>query len=188
MPDSAKTDIAFKNVFVCSMADLFGRWVPDEWIELVMDRVKAHPEWNFLFLTKFPQRFAECDKFPKNAWMGTTVDCQSRVANAEKAFAKLSGGTKWLSVEPMLTPIKFKQLDLFDWVVIGGASRSANTPAWVPPFDWLVDLHCQAREAKCKIYHKDNLEIDIAMRLREFPWQTGEDRVLPKELRYLDIK
>ena len=26
-----------QNIFVCSMADLFGEWVPDEWIEEVMN-------------------------------------------------------------------------------------------------------------------------------------------------------
>ncbi len=33
MPKEATTDVGFKNVFVCSMADLFGDWVPDEWIK-----------------------------------------------------------------------------------------------------------------------------------------------------------
>ena len=33
------------------MADLFGRWVPDEWIEL-LDTVKQNSQWNFLFPTK----------------------------------------------------------------------------------------------------------------------------------------
>lgn len=188
VPDIAKENVAYKNVFTCSMADLFGRWVPLEWIEWVMQTVADNPQWNFLFLTKFPQRFAELGELPNNAWMGTTVDCQSRVKNAEKAFAKVKGGTKWLSVEPMLTPLKFDRLDLFNWVVIGGASASAKTPAWVPPFDWVVDLHWQARDAGCAVYHKDSLKMsDNEFRLREFPWEQNEDRQLPDALKYLDI-
>jgi protein gp37 len=66
-----------KNVFVCSMSDLFGKWVPDEWIMRVFEPVIRHREWNFLFLTKFPQRLrAVCDQlggFPANAWVGCTV-------------------------------------------------------------------------------------------------------------------
>lgn len=189
VPDIAKQNVAYKNVFTCSMADLFGRWVPLEWIEWVMQTVADNPQWNFLFLTKFPQRFAELGELPSNAWMGTTVDCQSRVKNAEKAFSKVKGGTKWLSVEPMLTPIKFDRLDLFNWVVIGGASGSAKTPAWVPPFDWVVDLHWQARDAGCVVYHKDNLRMnDDAFRLREFPWEDNDERKLPDALKYLDIE
>jgi protein gp37 len=184
----AEQDVAYRNVFTGSMADIFGRGVPEEWIHLVIERVEANPQWNFLFLTKFPQRVHEFGKMPKNAWMGTTVDCQDRVANAEKAFAKMGGGIKWLSIEPMLTPLKFTRLDLFDWVVIGGASKSAQTPAWVPPFDWIADLHAQARAAGCAVYHKDNLGLGDDVRLKEFPWGPREQRVLPDALKYLAMK
>jgi len=187
VPAQASTDTAFKNVFTGSMADLFGRWVPAEWIRMVIDSVVRNDQWNFLFLTKFPQRVHEFGQMPKNAWMGTTVDCQERVANAEKAFAKMGGGIKWLSVEPMLTPLKFERLDLFDWVVIGGASRSAQTPAWVPPFDWVADLHEQARAAGCAVYHKDNLGIGNDIRLKEFPWETRTKKELPEQLKYLGM-
>jgi len=188
VPTQASTDTAFKNVFTGSMADIFGRWVPAEWIRMVIDSVVRNDQWNFLFLTKFPQRVHEFGQMPKNAWMGTTVDCQERVANAERAFAKMGGGIKWLSVEPMLTPLKFKRLDLFDWVVIGGASRSAQTPAWVPPFDWVADLHEQARAAGCAVYHKDNLGIGNDIRLKEFPWETKTKKELPDQLKYLSMK
>ncbi|NBW17172.1 MAG: DUF5131 family protein [Caulobacteraceae bacterium] len=188
VPQKSEEDTAFKNVFTGSMADIFGRWVPADWIDLVIDAVRGNPQWNFLFLTKFPQRVHEFGQMPDNAWMGTTVDCQERVANAEKAFAKMGGGIKWLSIEPMLTPLKFTRLDLFDWVVIGGASKSAQTPAWVPPFDWIADLHAQARAAGCAVYHKDNLCLGDELRLKEFPWETREERVLPQALKYLSMK
>ena len=188
VPSKAEEDTAYRNVFTGSMADIFGRWVPEEWITMVIDRVRDNPQWNFLFLTKFPQRVHEFGEMPGNAWMGTTVDCQERVANAEKAFAKMGGGIKWLSIEPMLTPLKFTRLDLFDWVVIGGASKSAQTPAWVPPFDWIADLHAQAREAGCAVYHKDNLGMGDEMRLKEFPWETRHEKQLPDALKYLGMK
>jgi protein gp37 len=189
VPKQAETDIAFKNIFTGSMADIFGRWVPDEWIRRVIGVTKECPQWNFLFLTKFPQRVHEFEiELPTNAWMGTTVDCQERVANAEKAFAKMTGGTKWLSVEPMLTPLRFKRLDLFDWIVIGGASKSNKTPEWVPPFDWIADLHRQARDNGCKVYHKDNLKMGDQIRLKEFPWEETLPTELPKELKYLGMK
>jgi len=188
VPDRASEDTSYRNVFTGSMADIFGRWVPEDWVEMVLAEVKRAPQWNFLFLTKFPQRVHEFGELPENAWMGTTVDCQDRVDNAEKAFAKMGGGIKWLSVEPMLTPIQFSNLEMFDWVVIGGASRSSTTPGWVPPIDWVVDLHKQARDSKCAIYHKDNLQLGDELRLREFPWEESEPRQLPEELKYLGIK
>ena len=113
---------AYKNVFTGSMADIFGRWVPEEWIQKIIDEIRAAPKWNFLMLTKFPARMAEFD-LPKNLWAGTSVDCQARVANAEKSFAKVNAKVKWLSIEPMIEPLKFTKLDMFQWVVLGGASR-----------------------------------------------------------------
>ena len=124
--------VGHKNVFTCSMADLFGRWVPAEWIEAVLKATGDAPQWNFLFLTKFPQRMAEFD-FPENAWVGTTVDCQARVANAERAFRKIKAGVKWLSIEPMIEPLKFDDLAAFHWIVLGGSSESSQTPECARP-------------------------------------------------------
>lgn len=144
-----------RRVFTCSMADLFGKWVPQEWIDSVFERVRDHQEWEFLFLTKFPQRLAELH-WPDNAWVGTTVDQQHRVAIAEKAFRGVKAGVKWLSCEPLMEPLRFTSLDMFDLVVIGGASRSSQTPEFWPPLDWVIDLMAQAREAGCKVYLKPN--------------------------------
>lgn len=46
-----------KTIFVCSMADLFGDWVPDEWIKKVFDACKAASGHRYLFLTKNPARY-----------------------------------------------------------------------------------------------------------------------------------
>ena len=41
-----------RNIFVCSMADLFGDWVPDEWIREVFQACEAAPQHRYLFLSK----------------------------------------------------------------------------------------------------------------------------------------
>jgi hypothetical protein len=140
--------------------------VPAAWIEAVLQQVYDNPQWNFLFLTKFPIRLAEFE-FPENAWLGTTVDAQARVANAEKAFSQLKGGIKWLSCEPMLERLTFSRLDLFDWVVIGGASESTQTPEFRPPREWVDHLERQAEAAGCRVYEKTNLMV----RRTEYPCQ-----------------
>jgi len=164
VPQEANHDIGYKNVFTCSMADLFGKWVPAEWIEAVLDVIRANPQWNFLTLTKFPQRMAEFD-FPDNAWVGTSVDKQYAVDRAEKAFRNINAGVKWLSCEPMLERLTFTSLEMFDWVAIGGASESTQTPEFRPPREWINHLEAQANEAGCKIYEKTNL----LERIREYP-------------------
>lgn len=188
VPKEAQTDARFKNVFTCSMADLFGRWVPAEWINAVMLAVRGNPQWDFLFLTKFPQRLSEIE-IPENAWMGTTVDLQARVANAERAFEKVQCRVRWLSVEPMIDPLKFERLDLFDWVVIGGASQSERTKKWEPPFDWYYDLIRQCDNIGVPVYMKSNLgvanrrlQLPLGLPLQKDPQEA------PAEFHYLGNK
>ncbi len=152
----ASDDPRERRIFTGSMADVFGRWVPAEWIEAVLGVVREAPRWDFLMLTKFPKRMSEF-AIPDNVWMGTSVDCQARVAGAEAAFARVTAKVKWLSVEPMIEPLRFKHLDRFDLLVIGGASASRRTPRWIPPFAWLDDLMRQADEAGCAVFLKSNL-------------------------------
>jgi protein gp37 len=169
VPSEAETQIGYRNVFVCSMADLFGKWVPQEWIDAVLAEVRAAPQWNFLFLTKFPQRLAAIT-WPHNAWVGTTVDEQYRVEIAERAFRKIDARVKWLSCEPLREHLTFSSLEMFDWVVLGGQSKSSQAPAFQPPWEWVEHLWQQARTAGCLVYWKPNL----LTRPQEYPGQRGE--------------
>lgn len=182
VPESAKTDIGFKNVFVCSMADLFGEWVPREWIDAVLTSVRENPQWNFLFLTKNPKRYLEFS-FPENSWIGTTVDCQERVKPAVNAFYKLNKQRRdfetddtrefasvfFLSCEPFLTPLSFPDLSCWDWLIIGGCSESSGMRAEQPAWEWVEGLMRQARDSNdgygIPIYFKPNL----TSRPREYP-------------------
>jgi protein gp37 len=167
-------DIGHGNVFTCSMADLFGKWVPQEWIEAILNTITDNPQWTFLLLSKFPIRMAEFE-YPPNVWLGTTVDYQHAVERAEKAFTKIKvsgfGGICWLSCEPMMERLTFDSLDMFDWVVMGGASKSTQTPEHRPPFDDIVYLYTQARQAGCMVYQKTNLipGMNDNQRVREYP-------------------
>jgi protein gp37 len=164
LPKQAEGEIGWRNVFVCSMADLFGKWVPQEWIDAVLEQVWAAPQWNFLFLTKFPQRLSSIT-WPPNAWVGTTVDEQYRVKIAEKAFREVEARVKWLSCEPLRERLTFSSLDMFDWVVLGGQSASRQAPAMQPEWDWVKHLMQQAWASNCMVYWKPNL----AVRPQEYP-------------------
>jgi protein gp37 len=165
------TTIGEKNVFTGSMTDLFGKWVPQGWIDAVFAEVVNSPEWNYLFLTKFPQRLAE-QRWPSNAWCGTTVDRQARVGTAERSFRGVTAGVKWLSCEPMLERLTFSDLSMFDWVVIGASSKSTQTDEFQPPWEWVEHLIGQARAAGCRVYVKPNLKT----RPREYPGLHEEER------------
>jgi protein gp37 len=163
VPKEAETDPRWRRVFVSSMGDLFGKWVLDDWIDRVFASCINNPQWDYLFLTKFPQRYVGLT-LPPTAWMGTTVDDQYRVKIAEEAFRKIEGvRLKWLSLEPLLAPLEFSDLSMFDWVVIGSQSATeqpgpvGHVPAFAPPFEWVARLTAQAHEAGCKVFHKANL-------------------------------
>lgn len=68
-----------RTIFVCSMADMFGDWVPDAWIQEVFEACKAAPQHRYLFLSKNPGRYCHLDRagiMPKgdNFWFGATFD------------------------------------------------------------------------------------------------------------------
>jgi protein gp37 len=161
IPAAHASNPAWNRVFVCSMADLYGRWVPGEWISQVHAAMLGSPQWEYLLLTKFPSRYIGLD-LPSNAWLGTSVDEQKRVRIAEDAFRQLEGvAVKWLSLEPLREPLEFTDLSMFDWVVIGAQTETRQpgrvVPAFAPPFDWVARIVAQAREAGCKVHLKPNL-------------------------------
>lgn len=162
--EASKTDIGEKNVFVCSMADLFGEWVPNEWINTVLESVTNSPKWNFLFLTKNPKRLLDFS-FPDNAWVGTTVDKQFRVPVAEDIFKNVDAPVKFLSCEPMIEELTFSDMSMFDWVIIGGNSGNHRMPPSQPKWSWVEKLFNMARRDGVKVYFKPNL----TARPREYP-------------------
>ena len=154
----AQTENGERHVFVCSMADLFGAWAPSEWITSVLDRVRKYNKWTYIFLTKNPDRLTRFD-FPPNARVGATVDCQDRVSQTEEAFRHVRAEFKFVSCEPILGPIRFQELSLFNLLILGGESASSGAPAMQPEWEWVDDLLAQRRAAKCLLFWKDNLSI-----------------------------
>lgn len=158
---------AYRRVFVCSMADLYGRWVPDEWIDQVHAAMLGNPQWEYLLLTKFPARYVGL-KLPPSAWVGTSVDEQKRVRIAEDAFRRIDDvKVKWLSLEPLREPLEFSDLSMFDWVVIGAQTETRQPdgfePAFAPPAEWVVRITQQAIDAGCKVHWKENLKSNPGM-------------------------
>lgn len=47
------------NIFIGAMADIWGEWVPKEWINEILDVCRKNPIHNYLFLTKNPKRYRD---------------------------------------------------------------------------------------------------------------------------------
>lgn len=179
IPAKYAGDPAYRRVFVVSMGDMYGRWVPQEWIDQVHAAELASPRWEYLKLTKFPNRYVGLP-MPPNAWVGTSVDEQNRVRIAEEAMRQVTDvKVKWLSLEPLRELLKFTDLSMFDWLVIGAQTRTnqpgGSVPAFAPPLEWVLRLTDQAHEAGVRVHWKPNLRavagIDQVAWADEYPDQ-----------------
>jgi len=167
IPEGRKNEPGIKNVFVCSMADLFGAWVPADWINAVLKEIEAAPQWNFILLTKNPKRYLEFE-YPVNCWVGATADTQARANAAIDVFQQLSWGKNrrpsvlFLSCEPLSERIDLAPdavMGSLDWLIIGGRSRSSKLPEAQPEWEWVENLFNLARKKNIKLYFKPNLTV-----------------------------
>lgn len=98
-----------RNIFVCSMADLFGKWVPDEWIQEVFKACGKAPQHNYLFLTKNPNGIPKSShiyngvfgEHRDNYWFGTSITCQKDLEDRLWPLLQVRGHS-FLSIEPIL--------------------------------------------------------------------------------------
>lgn len=89
------------RIFVSSMGDLFGSWVPPDWIGAVLDMAHECPQHTFLLLTKNPRCYAEFD-LPDNCWAGTSCEDMNAAAERIPALLEAKAAVRWVSLEPLL--------------------------------------------------------------------------------------
>lgn len=159
------------KVFVCSMADLFGKWAPSEWIEHVLAEVVKRPDVIFQFLTKNPSRYLDF-QWPENAWLGATATDDGSWEEAVISFPP--GGIAFISCEPLLKEIR-PLSDEIDWLIIGAQT---GPQAFQPKEEWVKRLEDFADAAQVPVFHKDNLECRRGRARKEFPQTSGVTRGL----------
>jgi len=173
-----------RTIFVCSMADLFGEWVPDEWIEAVVEATMQATQHRYLFLTKNPARYGQVLRSPSwryvlprgaSFWYGATATTEEKAIEASNEIDSLPYGyKKFLSIEPICGPLRVNEWDWissFDWVIIG-AETGNRSGKIVPEKSWInyIVASCAARGVP--VFMKDSLIPIVGeenMR-REFPW------------------
>lgn len=103
----------FRNqfVFVSDMGDLFGDWVPKEWILRVIEATRQSPSSDFLFLTKNPSRYKEfVHQCRENIVLGATTETNRSydfskappVTERAGAMTELTYKRKFVSIEPIM--------------------------------------------------------------------------------------
>ena len=165
-----------RTIFVCSMADLFGDWVPDEWIAEVFMACEAAPQHRYLFLTKNPKRYV--DLYEKDIlrvrdffWYGTTITR----ANEPFFFSQMPDDNPhtFCSIEPILEPVGTMQ-EMPDWVIVGAETGNRRGKV-VPQKEWIDEIAAECKRHRKPLFMKDSLRDLMGDDFKqEFPWEVDK--------------
>lgn len=164
-----------RTIFVCSMADLFGEWVPDEWIQEVFQACDAAPQHRYMFLTKNPDRLnrlARDGKLPQKHWYGYSATDESMLWRFNHADDCLIEHL-FVSIEPILKPMQpcFSTHTPADWVIIG-AETGTRKDKVTPERDWIIKIADECRYGGRPLFMKESLRSLMGDDFRqEFPWR-----------------
>lgn len=178
-----------RTIFVCSMADLFGSWVPDSWIEEVFAACEKAPQHRYLFLTKNPQRYIDLARAGKlsakdNMWYGTTA------TTPDEQFFWGGAWHTFVSIEPILRDYTGEiggMCDTFAQWVIVGAETGKRKGKVIPEKSWIEEITKTCIEKNICLFMKDSL-IPIAGEenmFRELPWDR-ETWEIDRQQEWLD--
>lgn len=160
-----------QNIFVCSMADLFGDWVPDSWIGEVFKACEDAPQHRYLFLTKNPKRYERLEA--KNRLpIGRTHFYGSTVTSLISPMFTSNYLNTFVSIEPMMQ--SFGQCGIFDgidWVIIGAETGNRKDRV-VPEREWIENIVEKCWQQKKPVFLKNSLaDIWGEPLIQEYPWE-----------------
>ena len=156
-----------RNIFVCSMADLFGSWVPDSWIEEVFAACEKAPQHHYLFLTKNPGRYVELinntDFFvrtQRNMWFGYSYTGKNSRQWWNPDY------NIFASVEPIMEPVESPHCK---WLIVGAETGNRKDKV-IPEKSWIESLLEECRKYDIPMFMKASLaEIWGEQLIQEFP-------------------
>ena len=179
-----------RNIFVCSMADLFGEWVPDEWIDDVIKATQRALQHRYLFLTKNPERYGEwLERFEtcsidgldelENCWFGASASNNAELERANRSKAQ------WVSIEPIRERIETDEDQFMEfnpytgtkrkrwvWVVIGAETGNSKNKV-APKREWIDDIVDACEDYGTPVFMKESLRELMGDDFRqEFPWEV----------------
>lgn len=161
-----------QTIFVCSMADLFGEWVPDEWTKQVFDACEKAPQHLYLFLTKNPKglcSLANKHILPKqdNFWYGTTITTQKDVW-----YPGRFSDNVFLSIEPLMEHL-YAGIGSFGrakWIIVGAETGNRKNKI-VPQKEWVDNIVETAKLTSASVFMKESLHALMGDDFKqEFPW------------------
>ena len=164
-----------QTVFVGSMCDLFGDWIPDDWIEDVFAACASAPWHRYLLLTKNGNRYWKLHQqglLPEQHFYGSTItdinDC---------AFYDTEGRyNTFLSIEPLLqwspdSDYKDDMISNMKWVIVGAETGNRKGKV-TPKREWIENIVRACCNSRIPLYMKRNLEsVWKEPLIQEFPYE-----------------
>ncbi len=150
LPLSWKTP---KVIFVNSMSDLFHKDVPLKFIQKVFKTMKDAHWHTFQVLTKRAERLGEISpklSWAPNIWMGVSVE-SDRFTYRIDHLRKTQAHVKFLSLEPLLSPLPDLNLKGIHWAIVGGESGPGARPM---DGSWAMEIKRQCTKAKVPFFFK----------------------------------
>lgn len=172
------------NIFVGAMSDMFGKWVPDSWLDEIFAACRKYPIHNYLFLTKNPGRYVQhgVPIGQENMWYGTSI---TREAEADRFNLLPAGCRTFVSIEPLMEDIRPDRHDVMfrqvDWIILGAETGRGRNKVCPEP-GWIKEIVRYADSAGVPVFMKKSLEQIVGegnMR-RDFPEQLRHPGISPK--------
>lgn len=173
-PDILEQPVKVKTsskIFVGSMADVFGAWVPEYQIEAILEVCQKAPQHQFQFLTKNAPRLLKFE-FPENVWVGVSSppdymfgkqldwhQQQRMLFKSLDVLRDVKASVKWMSFEPLSWNVSWivrQYPGTLNWAVVGAASSGRQ---YFPPKQTDVQQLVEVLDGqKCSIFFKGNMK------------------------------
>lgn len=171
-PDALEEPFALKKpakIFLDSMSDLMGAWVPDDQVEQVLAICRRASWHSFQLLTKNAPRLLQFE-FPPNVWVGVSapptfmfgrklsLEQQRRmVARQIEILRQVNVPVRWMSIEPLSFDIApLLSHAPLEWAVIGAATNGPRT--YQPEPEWVQHVLDVLDAQGTKVFFKGNLD------------------------------
>jgi protein gp37 len=155
-PDQLNIPYTWKSskiVFVNSMSDLFHKDISIDFVKQVFKVMNDNPNHVFQVLTKRAERLFEVHeelKWTHNIWMGVSVENENVIHRID-LLRKTKARVKFLSCEPLISPLPNLNLNKIDWVIVGGESGHRPRPM---DAGWVLDIQEQCEKSEVAFFFK----------------------------------
>ena len=142
-----------RHIFVNSMSDLFHEKIELDYIQQVFAVMKKAHWHKFQVLTKrsaLLSKYSSELPWPENVWMGVSVE-DSCVLDRIDELRETDAKIKFISLEPLIGPLKGLDLSDIDWVIVGGESGPG---AREMKKEWVIDIRNQCAEENVHFFFK----------------------------------